>query len=71
MDAKNDVLVVVNIYDNATQASIAKSMLDSAGIYSMLNDEYMSALYTTTAFPLRLMVRQEDVEDALALLDNR
>lgn len=71
MDAKNDVLVVVNIYDNATQASIAKSMLDSAGIYSVLNDEYMSALYTTTAFPLRLMVRQEDVEDALALLDNR
>lgn len=71
MDAKNDVLVVVKIYDNATQASIAKSMLDSAGIYSVLNDEYMSALYTTTAFPLRLMVRQEDVEDALALLDNR
>jgi hypothetical protein len=71
MDAKNDVLVVVKIYDNATQASIAKSMLDSAGIYSVLNDEYMSALYTTTAFPLRLMVRQEDVEDALVLLDNR
>lgn len=71
MDAKNDVLVVVNIYDNATQASIAKSMLDSAGIYSVLNDEYMSALYTTAAFPLRLMVRQEDVEDALVLLDNR
>jgi hypothetical protein len=71
MDAKNDVLVVVNIYDNATQASIAKSMLDSASIYSVLNDEYMSALYTTTAFPLRLMVRQEDVEDALVLLDNR
>ena len=71
MDSKNDDLVVVKLYDNTTQASIAKSILDSAGIFCVLSDEYMSAIYATGAFPLRLMVRQGDVEDVIALLDNR
>ena len=52
-------------------AEIAKSMLDSAGIYCTLYDECMSAVYQPMAIPVRLMVRAEDVEAAEMILENR
>lgn len=71
MNATNESMVVLKLYDNTTQALIAKSMLDSAGIFSVLNDEYMSTLYTTAAFPIRLMVREVDAQEAMTLLEGR
>jgi hypothetical protein len=64
----SDLLVVLQAYDNQVQAEIAKSILDSAGIFCVLHGEYMSAIYTPFAFPTRLMVRPEDLEAANVLL---
>lgn len=66
-----ETLVVLQSYDNPTQAEIAKSMLDCAGIACVLHGEYMSSIYATGAFPVRLMVRPEDFEEAERLLSGR
>lgn len=71
MNATNETLVVLKTFDNTTQAEIAKSILDSAGIFCVLHGEYMSAIYTTSLFAVRLMVRAEDVEDAIAVIEGR
>lgn len=71
MNAANETLVVLCEYDNTTQAEIAKSILDSAGIFCVLHGEYMAAIYTPFAFPVRMMVKVEDYEDAIAVLDRR
>lgn len=70
MDTMTSTLVVIEVYDNPMQAEIAKSILDSAGIFCVLNDEYMSVIYSVGAFPMRLMVRSEDAEGAIQLLRN-
>ena len=70
MNTTNEMLVVLRTYDNAVRAEIAKSILDSAGIFCTIEGEYMSAIYTTPiAFPMRLMVKAEDYENAIAVLD--
>ncbi len=71
MDEHRDDLVVLKEFDNLMMAEIAKSILDSAGIYCTLYDECMSALYPPTAIPVRLMVRKEDFDDAGNILENR
>ena len=71
MNATNETLVVLKTFDNTTQAEIAKSILDSAGIFCVLHGEYMAAIYTTSLFAVRLMVKAEDVDDALAVIEGR
>lgn len=71
MDNNTTKLVVIQDYDNVVQAEIAKSILDSAGIFCTLQGEYMSAIYSPIAFPTRLMVREEDLAEAEAVLSNR
>ena len=71
MNTTNEMLVVLRTYDNAVRAEIAKSILDSAGIFCTIEGEYMSAIYTPVAFPMRLMVKAEDYENATAVLDER
>ena len=71
MNATNETLVVLKTFDNTTQAEIAKSILDSAGIFGVLHGEHMSAIYTTSLFAVRLMVKAEDYENATAVLDER
>ena len=71
MDSNKTKLVVLKDYDNVVLAEIAKSILDSAGIFCTLHGEYMSAIYTPVAFPTRLMVREEDLADAEAVLGIR
>lgn len=71
MDNNATKLVVIQDYDNVVQAEIAKSILDSAGIFCTLQGEYMSAIYSPIAFPTRLMVREEDLAEAEAVLANR
>ena len=64
-------LVLIASFDNVMQAEIAKSVLESAGIFCTLEGEYMSTIYTPVAFPTRLMVREEDLAEAEAVLANR
>lgn len=68
MNTATDNLVVLQSYDNLMQAEIAKSILDSAGIFCSLRNEYMSMVYPVGAMPSQLMVREEDLEQAQRLL---
>ena len=54
-----------------TEAEIAKSMLDSAGIWSTIRNEYMSAIYPIGTMPAQIVVREEDYEKAKAMLHHR
>lgn len=71
MDNTEAKLVVIQSFDNVMQAEIAKSILDSAGIFCTLEGEYMASIYTPIAFQTRLMVREEDLAEAEAVLSNR
>ena len=51
---QDDTLVVLAEYNIITEAEIAKSMLDSAGIWSTIRNEYMSAIYPIGPCPPRL-----------------
>ncbi|MBQ8205756.1 MAG: DUF2007 domain-containing protein [Alistipes sp.] len=70
METTTTTLVVLEVYDNPTQAEIAKSILDSAGIFCVLNGDNMATIYSPIAFPVRLMVRDVDAEEAKTLLAN-
>ena len=64
-------LVTVRQYRDPFEASIAKSVLDSAGIFSFLKDENTVRLdwgYSQAIGGIRLQVRPEDLEAAEAVL---
>ena len=62
-------LIVVRVYDSVNEAEWDKSILDSAGIWAMIRNEIMSALYPTGIMPAQLVVRSEDKSRALEVLD--
>lgn len=68
---KDETLVVLSEYNTITEAEIAKSMLDSAGIRSTIRNEYMSAIYPVGTMPAQLVVRGEDAEQAAQILRRR
>ncbi len=65
---KLDSMVVLTEYDSITQAEIAKTILDGDGIWSMINNEYMSTIYPTGIMPAQLIVMEQDVARARKLL---
>lgn len=68
---QDESMVVLAEYNTITEAEIAKSMLDSAGIWSMIRNEYMSAIYPLGTMPAQVVVRREDYEKAKAMLHHR
>ena len=64
-------MIVLAEYNTITEAEIAKSMLDSAGIWSTIRNEYMSAIYPIGTMPAQVVVREEDYEKAKILLQHR
>lgn len=64
MGDNGDTLKRVREYNSPVEAEIAKSVLDSAGIESVIHGEFMSTIYATGAFPARLMVRSDDYDEA-------
>lgn len=68
---KDDTMVVLKECNSVTEAEIIKSILDSAGIWSMINNENMSAIYPTGVIPAQIVVREEDAEKAEAMLRHR
>lgn len=67
MDESN--LIVIKEYDSINEAEWDKSLLDGAGIYAMIRNEYMSALYPMGVMPAQLVVRAEDKKRALEVLE--
>ena len=66
---QDETMVVLAEYNTITEAEIAKSMLDSAGIWSMIRNEYMSAIDPSGTMPAQLVVKEEDAKRAAELLD--
>ena len=62
---QDETMVVLAEYNTVTEAVIAKSMLDSAGIWSMIRNEYMSAIYPIGTMPAQVVVREEEIGRAL------
>lgn len=67
MDESN--LIVIKEYDSINEAEWDKSLLDGAGIYAMIRNEYMSVLYPVGVMPAQLVVRAEDKKRALEVLE--
>ena len=67
----SESLVIIQAYNTSIEAEIAKSILDSAGIFCTLQGEYMSTIYAIGAFPTQLLVLAEDVDEARRLLEMR
>lgn len=63
-----DTMIVLREYSNPTEAEMAKTLLDNVGMWSMINNEYMSTIYPTGVMPAQLIVREEDRERALELI---
>lgn len=61
-------LIVLREYDSINDAEWEKSLLDSAGIYAMIRNELMSALYPTGVMPAELVIRAEDKAKAEEVL---
>ena len=68
---QDDTLVVLAEYNTVTEAEIAKSMLDSAGIWSTIRNEYMSAIYPIGTMPAQVVVRADELVKARTLLQHR
>lgn len=67
---KIDAMVVLTEYDSITQAEMAKSLLDEMGIWSMINNEYMSTIYPTGIMPAQIIVMREDQVRAQRALES-
>jgi cytochrome c-type biogenesis protein CcmH/NrfG len=63
-------MITLRVFDSAAEAAIAKSVLDDHGISSSLADE-AAHLYggAPGAIPVRLLVRDDQAEEALRILD--
>ncbi len=67
----DETMVVLAEYNTITEAEITKSILDSAGIWSTIQNEYMSSIYPTGVMPAAVAVRSSDLDKAKELLKNR
>lgn len=72
---QDETMVVLAEYNTITEAEIAKSMLDSAGIWSMIRNEYMSAIYPIGTMPAQGRRprggRRESQSDAAAQIERQ
>ena len=66
---KEEDLIVLKEHDSVNNAEWERSLLEGAGIWAMVRNEIMSAIYPTSAIPAQLVVRKEDKEKALEIID--
>jgi len=67
----NETPVVVAEYNSETEAEVARTLLEDAGVGSMIRNEYMSTLYPVGAMPAQLVVSSEEAEKAREILFGR
>lgn len=68
---QDETMVVLAEYNTITEAEICKSILDSAGIWSTIRNEFMSSIYPIGTMPAQVVIREEDYEKAESLLCHR
>lgn len=62
-------LIVLKEYESVNNAEWDRSLLESAGLWAMVRNEIMSALYPTSVIPAQLVVRKEDRAKAEEILE--
>ncbi len=62
-------LIVIRVYDSVNEAEWDKSLLENEGVWAMIRNEIMSALYPTGIMPAQLVVRSEDKARAKEILE--
>ena len=62
-------LIVLRVYDSVNEAEWDRSLLEGEGIWSMIKNEIMSALYPTGVIPAQLVVHPEDKARAKEILE--
>lgn len=62
-------LVVIREYDSINDAEWDRSILEGEGIYAMIRNEIMSAVYPTGIMPAQLVVRSRDKAKAEDILE--
>ncbi len=63
----HDEIMLYRAYNSVMEAEAARSLLEASGIWSMINNEFMSQIYPGV-IEARLTIRSEDVERVEALL---
>ena len=73
MSDSSDRLFVIRTFSNDVDARLAESVLDANGIdASIIGDNAAGMLpYLNAMHPIKLVVKESDVEAALALLSER
>lgn len=67
MDENN--LIVLKEYDSVNNAEWERSLLEGAGIWAMVRNEIMSAIYPTGVIPAQLIIRKQDKDKASEILE--
>lgn len=67
---ENETFVVLAEYNSLAEAEIAKSILQSAGLWVDIRNEYMSTL-NSIGGAAAVVVRAEDLKEARAVLEVR
>ena len=62
-------LIVLKEYDSVNDAEWDKSLLESAGIWSTIQNELMSAIYPTGVMPAQLIIKSGDKSQAEEVLN--
>lgn len=62
-------LIVIREYDSVNDAEWDRTLLEGAGIYAMIRNEIMSAVYPVGFAPAQLVIRNEDMVRAEEILD--
>lgn len=62
-------LIVLKEYESVNNAEWDRSLLESAGLWAMVRNEIMSALYPTSVIPAQLVIRNEDRAKAEEVLE--
>ncbi|MFR9504140.1 MAG: DUF2007 domain-containing protein [Rikenellaceae bacterium] len=65
----SEEFVVFRTFSSINEAEIIKSVLDSYGIWTTINNEYMSAIYPM-AISSQLIIRKEEYEKAIELIND-
>ena len=72
MSDEQDGLFVIRTFSRDVDARLAEAVLEAHGIESMIIGDNAAGMlpYLNTLHPIRLAVRESDVEEAMALLDD-
>jgi len=71
MSGGNEGLFVIRTFSRDLDARLAEAVLEANGIESIVVGDNAAGMmpYLDALHPIRLMVKEEDVEDAVSVLD--